>query len=147
MSQGYQYILTRQHLDVFFCEWLLYHLTECRQELARIGYNPVKRGRSSYHSLLCFNGITKDFWHRELRAGDTHASTGIIDLLEASFAKLPISVKTVIIRADKGFYDHKTIKYLESKHVLFAIIAKITRPVKRKLTSLSYRKYTSLFTQ
>ncbi len=114
-----------------------------RQEFAKIGYNPKKKGRPSYHPLFCFNGITKDFWHGELRAGDTHTSTGILQLLEASFAKLPTSVKAVIIRADKGFYDHKTIEYLESKHALFVIVAKITRPVKRKLTSLSYRKYTS----
>lgn len=114
-----------------------------RQEFAKIGYNPIKKGRPSYHPLLCFNGITKDFWHGELRAGDTYTATGILQLLEASFAKLPISVKAVIIRADKGFYDHKTVEYLETKKALFAIVAKITRPVKRRLTSLSYRKYTS----
>ena len=84
-----------------------------RQEFAHVGYNPQKKGRSSYHPLLCFNGITKDFWHGELRAGDTHTSTGILELLEASFSKLPSSVKVVIIRGDKGFYDHKTIEYLE----------------------------------
>jgi len=114
-----------------------------RQEFARVGYNPIKRGRPSYHPLLCFNGITKDFWHGELRAGDTHTSTGILDLLEASFSKLPPSVKAVIVRADKGFYDHKTIECLESKRVLFAVVARVTKPVKAKLTSLSYRKYTS----
>jgi len=114
-----------------------------RQEFAKIGYNPIKKGRPSYHPLLCFNGITKDFWHGELRAGDTHTSTGILDLLAASFSKLPTSVKVVVIRADKGFYDHKTVEYLEAKQALFAIVAKITRPVKTKLTSLSYRKYTS----
>ncbi len=43
-----------------------------KQEMAHVGYNPVKRGRPSYHPLPCFNGVTKDFWHGELRAGDTH---------------------------------------------------------------------------
>jgi hypothetical protein len=114
-----------------------------KQEFAKIGYNPIKKGRPSYHPLLCFNGITKDFWHGELRAGDTHTSTGILKLLDASFAKLPSSVKTIIIRADKGFYDHKTIEYLESNKSLFAIVAKITRPIKTKFTTFSYRKYTS----
>ncbi|GFP43980.1 hypothetical protein HKBW3C_03109, partial [Candidatus Hakubella thermalkaliphila] len=114
-----------------------------RQEFARVGYNPIKRGRPSYHPLLCFNGITKDFWHGELRPGDTHTSTGILELLEASFSKLPLSAKAVIIRADKGFYDHKTIEYLESKKALFAIVAKVTKPVKAKLSSLSYKRYTS----
>jgi hypothetical protein len=75
--------------------------------------------------------------------GDTHTSTGILDLLEASFSKLPPSAKVVIIRADKGFYDHKTVEYLEDKKTLFAVVAKITKPVKMKLTGLSYKKYTS----
>jgi len=114
-----------------------------RQELAGIGYNPMKKGRPSYHPLLCFEGISKDFWHGELRAGDTHTSTGILELLRASFAKLPSSVKIKIIRGDKGFYDHKTIEFLESRKALFAIVAKITKPIKRKLPSLSYKIYAS----
>ncbi len=114
-----------------------------KQEMAHIGYNPIKRGRPSYHPLLCFNGITKDFWHGELRPGDTHTATGTIDLLIASFSKLPPSVKTVIIRADKGFYDHKTVEYLESKKALFTIVAKLTKPLKGKLSTLTYKKHSS----
>jgi len=114
-----------------------------KQEMARIGYNPIKRGRPSYHPLLCFNGITKDFWHGELRPGDAHTATGTIELLEISFGKLTPSVKSVLIRADKGFYDHKTIEFLESKKALFVIVAKLTSPIKRKLLGLRYQKYSS----
>jgi hypothetical protein len=114
-----------------------------KQEMARIGYNPKKWGRPSYHPLLCFNGITKDFWHGELRPGDTHTATGTVELLKASFAKLPPSVKSVIIRADKGFYDHENIEYLESNKALFVIVAKLTAPVKREIASLSYRIHSS----
>ena len=114
-----------------------------KQEMAHIGYNPQKPGRPSYHPLLCFNGITKDFWHGELRPGDAHTATGVLDLLETSFAKLPPSVKLVIIRADKGYYDHKTIEYLESRRTLFNIVARLTRPIKRKLSTLSYQIYSS----
>jgi hypothetical protein len=114
-----------------------------KQEMARIGYNPQKWGRPSYHPLLCFNGITKDFWHGELRPGDTHTATGTVELLKAVFAKLPPSVKIVIIRADKGFYDHETIEYLESKKALFAIVAKLTRPIKRNLSTLRYQVHSS----
>jgi hypothetical protein len=67
-----------------------------KQEMARIGYNPKKRGRPFYHPILCFNGITIDFWRRELRPGNTHKSTGTLELLKASFAKLPPSVKIVV---------------------------------------------------
>jgi hypothetical protein len=114
-----------------------------KQEMARIGYNPKKWGRPSYHPLLCFNGITKDFWHGELRPGDTHTATGTVELLKASFAKLPPSVKIVIIRADKGFYDHETVEYLEPKKALFAIVAKLTGPVKRRISTLSYQIHAS----
>ena len=114
-----------------------------KQEMARIGYNPQKWGRPSYHPLLCFNGITKDFWHGELRPGDTHTATGTVELLKAVFAKLPSSVKSVIIRADKGFYDHETIEYLESNKALFVIVAKLTAPVKRTISTLSYQVHSS----
>ena len=114
-----------------------------KQEMARIGYNPKKWGRPSYHPLLCFNGITKDFWHGELRPGDTHTATGTVELLKAVFAKLPPSVKIVIIRADKGFYDHETIEYIESQKAFFVIVAKLTGPIKRTLSTLSYRVHSS----
>jgi len=114
-----------------------------KQEFAHVGYNPIKKGRPSYHPLLCFNGVAKDFWHGEMRPEDTHTSTGILELLEASFSKLPSSVEVVIIRGDKGFYDHKTIEYLESRKALFAVVAKVTKPIKTKLPTLSYKKYPS----
>ena len=114
-----------------------------KQERAHVGYNPKKPGRPSYHPLLCFNGITKDYWHGELRSGDTHTATGIREFLEASFAKVPPSVTTVSIRADKGFYDHTIIEQLESTHARFVIVARLTSPIKRKLTALLYRRYTS----
>jgi hypothetical protein len=56
---------------------------------------------------------------------------------------LPPSVKIVIIRAAKGFYDHETIEYLESRRALFAIVAKLTGPVKRKISTLSYQVHSS----
>jgi hypothetical protein len=93
--------------------------------------------------LFCFNGITKDFWHGELRPGDPHTATGTIELLKASFAKLPPSVKNVIIKTDKGFYNHKTTEYLESRKALFTIVAKLTRPIKTKLSTLSYQIHSS----
>jgi len=43
-----------------------------KQKQARIGYDPIKRGRRSYHPLLCFEGHRRYFWHGELRASDAH---------------------------------------------------------------------------
>ncbi len=110
-----------------------------KQEEAKIGYNPIKRGRPSYHPLLCFEGQSKDFWHGELRPGDAHTASGTLELLEACFAKMPAGVRSVIVRADKGFYDHKLVEWLEAQRARFVIVARLTRPIKRKLAHLRYR--------
>jgi Transposase DDE domain group 1 len=109
-----------------------------KQEQARIGYNPIKRGRPSYHPLLCFEGQSKDFWHGELRPGDAHTANGTLDLLQACFAKIPAGVRAVIIRADKGFYDHAMVEWLEAHQAGFVIVARLTAPIKRKLAHLRY---------
>lgn len=108
------------------------------QEKARVGYNPIKRGRPSYHPLLCFEGRTKDFGHGELRPGDAHTATGVLDLLTACFAKLPIGGRAVIIRADKGFYDHTISKWMEERKASFVMVARLIQPIKRKLAHLRY---------
>jgi hypothetical protein len=108
------------------------------QEQARIGYNPRKRGRPSYHPVLCFEGQSKDFWHGELRPGDAHTASGTLDLLTACFAKIPAGVRLTIVRADKGFYDHKLVEWLEARRARFVIVARLTPPIKRKLPHLRY---------
>ncbi|HWF58802.1 MAG TPA: transposase [Nitrospira sp.] len=107
-----------------------------RQEQARIGDNPIKCGRPSYHPLLCFEGHTKDFWHGELRPGDAHTASGTLDLLIACFAKKPAGVRLVMTRADKGVYDHALIEWLEVRCARFVIVARLTAPLKRKLPHL-----------
>jgi len=108
------------------------------QEQARIGYKPKKRGRPSYHPLLCFEGQTQDFWHGELRLGDTHTASGAVALLTACFAKVPAGVRMVIVRADKGFSDPTLVEWLEGQGAGFVIVARLTGPIKRKLAHLRY---------
>lgn len=109
-----------------------------KQEQARIGYNPIKRGRPSYHPLLCFEGRSKDFWHGELRPGDAHTAGGVLGLLQACFAKRTDPRQSVIIRADKGFYDGALIQWIELQPACFVIVARLTAPIKRKLGGLRY---------
>ena len=108
------------------------------QERARVGYNPIKRGRPSYHPLLCFEGRTKNFWHGELRPGNVHTASGTRDLLAACFGKIPAGVRLVIVRADKGFYDHTLVQWLDAQRARFVIVARLTAPIKRKLAHLQY---------
>lgn len=108
------------------------------QEQARVGYNPIKRGRPSYHPLLCFEGQSRDFWHGELRPGNAHTASGTVALLTACFAKVPTGVRLVILRADKGFYDRTLIEGLEARRARFVIVARLTAPINRKLAHLRY---------
>jgi len=103
------------------------------QEQARIGSNPIKRGRPSYHPLLCFEGQTKDFGHGELRPGDAHTASGTLDWLAACFTKIPAGGQLTILRADKGFFDHKLVEWLEARRARFVIVARLTPPIKRTL--------------
>jgi hypothetical protein len=108
------------------------------QEKARLGYNPRKRGRLSYHPLVCFEGQTRDFWHGELRPGDVHTATGSVWLLRACFAKLPATVRQIRVRADAGFFDYKVVSVIETHKGKFIIVARLTRPLKAVIPGLKY---------
>ena len=108
------------------------------QEQARRGYNPSKRGRLSYHPLVCFEGLSRDYWAGELRPGDAHTAQGAVELLETCFARLPTDARRVDVRGDKGFYDRKIIEALEARKAGFVIVARLTRPLKARLSGPHY---------
>jgi hypothetical protein len=58
------------------------------QKQARRGYHPGKRGRLSYHRMVCFEGLSHDYWAGDLRPGDAHTTQGALELLDACIAKL-----------------------------------------------------------
>jgi hypothetical protein len=71
-----------------------------------------------------------------LRPGDAHTARGTLDLLAACFAKRPVGVRLTILRADKGFYDHTLVEWLEARRARFVLVARLTAPIKRKLPHL-----------
>src|SRR5262245_24632329 len=77
-----------------------------QQQGARIGYNPKKKGRRSYHPLLCFEAHRQEFWHGSLRPGDAAANTGVVPFLRRCLAKVPSSLarSRIRLRADAGFF-------------------------------------------
>ena len=111
-----------------------------RQERAQVAYNPKKRGRPSYLPLLCLEGNTQDCWEGSYHPGATHVSTITIPLLERAFPKLPDSIREVRVRADAAFFDHKIIEFIEAKRAFYAIVARLTRPLKSRLSGLRYRR-------
>lgn len=111
-----------------------------RQERAEVGYNPKKRGRPSYLPLLCFEGNTQDCWEGSYHPGNTHVSTITIPLLEHAFPKLPESICEVRVRADAAFFDHEIVRFIEGKRTFYALVARLTPPLKRRLSGLRYRR-------
>jgi hypothetical protein len=111
-----------------------------RQERAAVGYNPKKRGRPSYLPLLCFEGRTQDCWEGSYHAGNVAVSTVTIPLLEHAFAKFPQPCGGVRVRADGAFFDHKIIEFIEEKQAFYTVVARLTRPLKNRLSGLRYRR-------
>ena len=80
-----------------------------KAQFAQIGYNPKKRGRRSYHPLLCFEAHLQEFWHGSLRPGSAGASTGARPFIKVCLAKVPSSIarSRIRFRADSGFFGKK----------------------------------------
>ncbi len=109
-----------------------------QQEQTAIGFNPEKRGRPSYLPLLCFDGVTRDVGAGSFHPGNTHVATVTLALCEEAWAKLPATIRAVRVRADAAFFDHRLIEWLEARGAAYVIVARLTAPIKRRLSALAY---------
>lgn len=110
------------------------------QAAAAVGFNPHKRGRPSYLPLLCFDGTTHDVWAGSFHPGNTHVTTITRPLLEEAWAKLPAGIRDVRIRADGAFYDRKIIEWLEARSAGYVVVARLTRPLQRRVSTVRYHR-------
>jgi len=112
------------------------------QQGARVGYNPKKKGRRSYHPLLCFESQRQEFWHGSFRPGNAAANTGAVRFLERCLAKVPSTLarSRVRVRADSGFYDGNLLGMLENKGCGYAVVAKQYRTIRRRAQARRFQK-------
>ncbi len=110
-------------------------------EGAKVGYNPKKPGRPSYHPLICFEGHTRDSWCGILRPGNTNPVTGAQALWSTCREKIPKYLYRIRIRADSGFFDHKFIEPLDGEGIGYAVVAKMTKPIQEKVQGLRYHTF------
>jgi hypothetical protein len=108
------------------------------QQFAEIGYNPKKRGRPSYHAILCFEGHTRDCLEGALHPGKTHVLKVIRPIIEQALSRLPKG-KPFRVRADGAFYDGLFRTWLEEHRARYVIGARMTAPIKHRLSGLRYR--------
>lgn len=111
------------------------------QQGARVGYNPKKRGRRSYHPLLCFEAHQQEFWHGSLRPGDVSANTGVIPFLRRCLDKVPgtIARSRIRLRADAGFFGGKLINYLEKTGLGYVIVAQKHRTIQQRALAVKFQ--------
>lgn len=113
-----------------------------KQEKARVGYNPKKPGRRSYHPLLCFESHFQEFWHGSLRPGNTVSSTGAVPFLSVCLRKVPqgIGRSRIRFRLDSGFYGSRVIRFLDGTGCGYVIVAKQYPHIKARARSVRFQK-------
>lgn len=112
------------------------------QQGARVGYNPRKRGRRSYHPLLCFEARRQEFWHGSLRPGDAAANSGVIYFLRRCLAKVPpgLAHRRIRVRADAGYFSGKLIHWLENQGLGYVVVAREYRGIKARAQAARFQK-------
>jgi len=109
------------------------------QQRAKVGYNPKKPGRKSYHPLLCFIGETRDFLWGKFRSGDKNNVQDSKRFLKECLARLPSGVKELFLRADSGFYSKDFLKCLERNRTWYAVVARLYPTIQAQLAGVEYR--------
>lgn len=104
-----------------------------KQQGAKVGYNPKKRGRRSYRPLFCFEAHFQEFWHGSLRPGNIVAFTGAVPFIKACLSKVPKTVprSRIRFRADSELFCGKVAEFLDREGCGYAIVAKLFPPIKR----------------
>lgn len=106
------------------------------QQMAGLGYNPKKKGRKSYHPILCFIGETRDYIGGLLRSGKHHTSHKAIPFLKSIIKKLPSHIKEIKVRADSGFFSLDILKFLINSAIEFYIVVPIQPWVQNKIMGI-----------
>jgi hypothetical protein len=109
---------------------------EGQQEGARKGFNPKRKGRNSHHPLLAVLAEAQFILHGWLRSGNTGAARGIVPFLQEALALLPEGTWLRTIRADSGFFDGAFLDFLETRALLYVVVARLTSTLKRKCASI-----------
>ena len=114
-----------------------------KQEGARVGYNPKKRGRRSYHPLLCFESHFQEFWHGSLRPGNAASSTGAIPFLKVCLNKVPntIARSRIRFRMDPAYYGSPMVRFLDGTGCGYVIAAKKYSNIKRRAQACRFHRF------
>jgi len=106
-----------------------------KQEGAKIGYNPNKRGRASHHPIIAFVAEMRMVANAWLRPGNTQALSNAYNFLLETLDILE-GKKIGLLRADSGFFGGKFFEYLENKIINYIIACRLTPLLKLEISKI-----------
>jgi hypothetical protein len=103
-----------------------------RQDGAKRGYNPKKRGRPSHHPLLAFlgTGYVLNVWNR---SGDSGTGQSAVSFFHQTRMVLGDNFHINRVLCDSGFYEIHFIEYLEHKRLSYIIAVPISPTIQREI--------------
>jgi hypothetical protein len=101
-----------------------------KQQGAKKGYNPNKRGRLSHHPLIAFVNDVRLVANMWLRSGNSSSANNFLSFLEDTLSKCG-DKKVGLIRLDSGFFQQDILNYLEEKRLNYIVAAKFNQPIQR----------------
>ena len=107
----------------------LLHEDGHQKEGVATGHTPHGQKRA-YHPLLAVIAETKlvaGFW---LRPGNSRCDTNAVGFLQELLARLPQWFRIGLVRADSGFCYEPLLALLESRRLLYIVVARLYEPVR-----------------
>lgn len=95
------------------------------QQGAKKGFNTIKKGKKSYHPLLCFIAETRECLHNWFRSGSAYTGNGAVEFMKECFSQIPKRAWNILVRADSGFFNGDLLELLEEKGSQYLIKVKM----------------------
>ncbi len=104
-----------------------------KQEGAKRGYNPKKKGRGSHSPLLAFLNNSRYVVNLWNRPGNVASWNNILGFFQNTWQRVGGFTKIKGIIADSGFYLREFIELLEQRGLIYIIATRLYHPLQRKI--------------
>jgi hypothetical protein len=93
----------------------------------------------SYEPLICVEARCGLLWAGAQRPGGSPGTDDVVPMLDQCWAVAPASIRERRVRADHSFSSAPTLHWLEDRRAQYAIVARVTAPLTRRLIARRYR--------
>lgn len=112
-----------------------------KQQRAKVGFNPKRKGARSYMAMLCFES-DKEFWYGSLYHGSVSQVKVAKHVIKRCLEKLPVPIYRIRVRLDAGFFSYDFIdNFLEKENIGYSIEAQMNKPLQSYLKKVRYHPY------